>query len=232
VEHLDANLKAFREGIKPDEREASFDYCFNYFQSFRESNEVSALANRANVQNSCLHLGFYLASWGMYRGSAGLLKKSARCLTPIIDVVAQTSMSLWEIDAHCYTGSNIERLLELANRISNSCPDISMTETLTTKILLGVFGSAPAFDTNVKLGCKVEGIVATFGAKALRQIADFYQNNAAVIDGHRTATLDFGNGGHTQRRYTRAKVIDMALLTQGEKVSESRKLAHKQRPQQ
>jgi len=28
-------------GLKPTERYASFDYCFNYFQSFRESGTVT-----------------------------------------------------------------------------------------------------------------------------------------------------------------------------------------------
>ena len=36
-----ANLRRYLEGRNPNERYASFDYCFNYFQSFRESGNIS-----------------------------------------------------------------------------------------------------------------------------------------------------------------------------------------------
>jgi hypothetical protein len=212
---LNANLRRYlyggngSEGRAPNERYASFDYCFNYFQSFRESGDISALANPTNLQVSCLQLGFYLASWGMLRGSADLLQKSARHLAHVIEVLARTDMFLWELDAHCYTESSIERLLELANMIRRGHP--SMSDILVTKIMLGVFGNVPAFDTNFKRGCRV----ATFGRKALRKIGAFYQNHAKEIDAHRVSTLDFTSGGPTQRIYTRAKVIDMAFFIEG-----------------
>lgn len=214
---LDANLRVYLDGgIKPNDRYASFDYCFNHFQSFRESGQVSALANRANVQNSCIHLGFYLASWGMYRGSTELLQKSARCLIPAIEVIARTDTSFWEIDAHCYNEANILRLLQLAKTILQIYPN--MSDTLLTKIMLGVFGCVPAFDTYFRRGCKAEGIAATFGLRSLRQIGAFYQKNAAAIDDYRCRlpTLDFVSGEPTLRCYTRSKLIDMAFFIEGD----------------
>lgn len=213
--HLEANLRRYLDGATgsdgrtPNERYASFDYCFNYFQSFRESGDVSALASPANVQLSCLQLGFYLASWGMLRGSADLLQKSARHLMHVIEVVARTNTSLWELDAHCYSESNIQRLVELASTIRRAHP--RMSDILVTKIMLGVFGSVPAFDTNFKRGFGV----ATFGPKALRKIGAFYQDHAEVINAYRVSTLDFVSGEPTQRSYTRAKVIDMAFFIEG-----------------
>ena len=41
-------------GRQPNERYASFDYCFNYFQSFREGGETPSLASSANIQTSWL----------------------------------------------------------------------------------------------------------------------------------------------------------------------------------
>ena len=82
--NLDENIAKYLDGAtgsggrKPDARYASFDYCFNYFQAFREAGNVGAIAEPENRELSCLHLGFYLASWGMLRGSAELLQKSAR----------------------------------------------------------------------------------------------------------------------------------------------------------
>jgi hypothetical protein len=206
---LDANLRKYLDGRKPNERYASFDYCFNYFQWFRESGNVSALASQANIQLSCLHLGFYLASWGMFRGSAELLQKSARSLIPIVEAVACTETSLWELDAHCYTEMNIRRLLQLASTIRHAQP--SMSDTLVTKIMLGVFGSVPAFDANFKRGFGV----ATLGPKALSRIGDFFQDHAEVINAHQVPTLDFISGEPTQRSYTQAKVIDMAFFIEG-----------------
>jgi hypothetical protein len=207
---LDANLRKYLAGRKPNERYASFDYCFNYFQSFREAGDVSALVSPANVQLSCVHLGFYLASWGMLRGSAELLQKSARSLIPIVEVVARSETALWNLDAHRYTESNIQCLMDLANTICQIQP--SMSDTLVTKIMLGVFGSVPAFDANFKRGFGV----ATFGHKALRKIGGFFQGHADMIDAHRVPTLEFISGEHTQRSYTRAKVIDMPFFIEGQ----------------
>jgi len=206
---VDANLREYLEGRKPNERYASFDYCFNYFQSFRESRDVSALVSPVNIQISCLQLGFYLASWGMFRGSAELLQKSARSLIHVLEVVAHTETSLWELDAHCYTESNINRLMELASTIRQAQP--SMSDTLVTKIMLGVFGNVPAFDANFKRGFGV----ATFGPKALRKVGGFFQAHAQAINAYCVPTLDFISGEPTQRNYPRAKVIDMAFFIEG-----------------
>lgn len=205
--YLDGDAKS--EGRKPDARYASFDYCFNYFQSFRETGESAALARPANIQLSCLQLGFYLASWGMLRGSAELLQKSARHLAPVVEVIAGADASLWEIDAHCYTEANIQRLLNAAHTFRQSQP--GMSDILVTKIMLGVFGNVPAFDTNFKNGFRV----ATFGPKALRKIGAFYQEHAEVIDRYQIPTIDFVTGKPTRRSYTRAKVIDMAFFIKG-----------------
>jgi hypothetical protein len=188
---LDANLRRYLDGAaassgrKPDARYTSFDYCFNYFQAFRDSGDISALASPANVQLSCLHLGFYLASWGMLRGSATLLQKSARHFVPIVEAVANAEAPLWELDADRYTESNIERLLEQAGTIRRA--NGGMSDILVTKVMLGVFGSVPAFDTNFRRGFGV----TMFGAKALKKVGAFYIDNAEVIDKYRVPTLDF-----------------------------------------
>ncbi len=69
-------------GIGPLERYASFDFCFNFFQRFHEQGTAAALARPELMQASCLQLGWFLASWGMLRGAAGLLQKSVKALEP------------------------------------------------------------------------------------------------------------------------------------------------------
>jgi hypothetical protein len=208
------------DGRMADERYASFDYCFNYFQSFRDTRNVRQLASPQSMQLSCLHLGFYLASWGMYRGSAELLQKSARYLVPVVELIASTDRLIltsgetpWDIDLDCYTETNIDLLLLAAARIRDVRP--AMSDTLITKIMLGVFRNVPAFDDNFRYGCKVARICATFGKKSLNEIREFYRRNAAVIDKYRVPSLDFVTGQQTGRAYTRAKVIDMAFFMEG-----------------
>ena len=155
---IDANVRAYLDGAtavdgrKPNARYSSFDYCFNYFQAFRESGDTAAVANPKNIQQSCLQLGFYLASWGMLRGSSDLLQRSVRHLMPVVRAIADADTTLWEIDAHDYTEANIERLVEQAEILRRA--NGSMSDTLVTKVMLGVFGSVPAFDTNVGRGFK------------------------------------------------------------------------------
>ena len=136
---LDTNIQKYLADRKADQRYASFDYCFNYFQEFRETGDVSALVSPANIQMTCLQLGFYLASWGMLRGSTDLLQESARSLIPVLAVVAHTEPSVWEIDADCYTDSNIDLLMALADTMREARPN--MSDTLLTKIMLGIFGN-------------------------------------------------------------------------------------------
>ena len=90
-------------------------------------------------------------------------------------------------------------------------PKGGMSDILVTKVMLGVFGNVPAFDTYFKAGAGV----STFGAKALRKVGAFYADNAPVIDSYMVPTLDFITGEEADRTYTRAKVIDMAFFIEG-----------------
>jgi len=220
---VEANLREYlygdsaRSGRAPQERYSSFDYCFNYFQSFRDEGRSRELASPEHLQSSCLQLGFYLASWGMFRGSSRLLEKSARFLEPVIRAVASSPSDLWEIDANCYTPSNIAALLEFRRTLAAVWgPENAPTEILATKIMLGVFGNIPAFDTYFKKGFHV----AVLGAKALGKVGSFYQSHPEIIERHRVPTLDFITGHVTSKLYTRAKVIDMIFFIEGAKLAQ------------
>jgi hypothetical protein len=72
---IEANVRAYLAAREPTARYTLFDYCFNYFQQHRETGQLSSLRAGSGMQYSCLQLGFYLASWGMFRGSFTLLKR-------------------------------------------------------------------------------------------------------------------------------------------------------------
>jgi hypothetical protein len=207
---IDANVTEYLGARRDTTRYASFDYCFNYFRSFHDAGEVAALASSEHLQMSCLQLGFYLASWGMFRGKADLLNHSAKRLAPVVVAVAAASAAIWDVDADDY-GPDVQTLLfDVAGDLRRALPG-GQSQTLVTKTMLGVFGCVPAFDRFFRVGFGA----AKFGPKALRAIEAYYRANAEAIDRHRVATLNFATGTPTERTYTAAKVIDMVFFVEG-----------------
>lgn len=219
------NLKVFLEGNNkknkgrlPNERYASFDYCFNYFQSFKRKNRIVDLANKKNLQQSCLQLGFYLASWGMLRGSSFLLEKSVRNFTKLIKEIPKFNKAVWNIDVNNYTDNNIQILLETKEKIKIALgKENNASDVLTTKIMLGVFGNIPAFDEFFK------NVYGSCCEKNLKKIAIYYKNNEEVINKYqkKTTTFDFYSGNKTKINYTKAKVVDMIGFIKGQNLKKT-----------
>ena len=223
LEFLHGNAATGARGRGPRDRYASFDYCFNYFQSFREADATETLVSPEHLQQSCLQLGFYLASWGMLRGSTFLLKHSLAIYEPVVRAVARMDPAVWGIDAHCYTEENVTKLLECRKNIRAAFGDENRaSDTLVTKVMLGVFGNVPAFDTFVCTALSELLGVRSFGRRSLRALGRFYEAHSDVIERHRVATLAFATGGETRRRYTRAKVLDMAFFIRGQQLDRQR----------
>ena len=194
----------------PNSRDASFDFCFNYFQSFRDREDIAAIAAPEWLEVSCLQLGFYLASWGMYRGSTQLIKRSSRHLAAVVQVFSATEPAIWNLDLDGYNEAAIEALLTTAEELRRA--NGGMTDTLVTKVMLGVFGNVPAFDRNFCRGFHC----STFGKKSLRRISTYYQKHSEAIDASRITTYSFKDGLPTKRLYTRAKMLDMVFFVEGQ----------------
>jgi len=202
-------------GRDPEGRYASFDYCFNHFQSFRTKNAVSEIASQKNLETSCLQLGFYLASWGMLRGSSFLLQKSIKFYERLINDIAKFNPTVWNIDVDRYQeDATVLLLLECKEMIATALglPNRA-SDTLITKIMLGIFGNVPAFDT---FFCTGFGVGA-FGMKSLAKISAFYQANKSEIDSQRIATFEFLSGKESEIFYSKAKIIDMVGVIEGDK---------------
>ena len=114
------------------------------------------------------------------------------------------------VDANSYSDDEWLVLRDFARQIRTALPDAT-SDILVTKIMLGVFGNVPAFDTNFKKGSGL----STYGRGALRRVERFYREHTDVIERHRVPTLDFDTGVATHRTYTRAKVIDMIFFVEG-----------------
>lgn len=218
---MTAEIQSFREDLceivgeynnnrTSDHRYASFDYCHNYFHPKNKNNLTK------DIEKSCLVLGFYLASWGMYRGSSFILQKSLRHFIPLIEYIDTSPKSAWEIDANNFTDENIQFLLNQYQEIEEVLiQENNASLILVTKIMLGVFGSVPAFDTlftqtfaNIFRGCCG---FDRFNEISLQCISHFYVANQPTIKNIRnnTKTFCFQSGEYTELPYTRSKIIDM-----------------------
>ena len=191
------------------ERYASWDHCFNYFRKAYDTQRVGSLSSGEELQNSCLQLGFYLASWGMYRGRAPLLKRSAFALEPLVKEIASAPSDLWEVDVENYSEDSLLLLLEWAERVRSSLPGRS-TDTLVTKAMLGIFGNVPAFDRYYRSGIDSFGL----NKMSLKKIKTYFDQHKVAIKSLQIPTIDFA-GNPTMHRYTQAKVIDMIFFVAG-----------------
>lgn len=207
---IDANIKRYLGDRDPTARYFSFDYCFNFFQAHRERGDAAMLTSGETMELACLHLGFYLASWGMLRGSTDLLQRSIKHFEGVIEAIAEAPSAIWRIDADDYGEEAWTVIRNFRDRLKIALPN-KTSDILVTKIMLGVFGCVPAFDTNFKSGSGL----STFGHSALRRVERFYREHAELIERYRVPTLAFAGGGTTSRRYSRAKVIDMIFFIEG-----------------
>lgn len=199
-------------------RYASYDHCFNYFQEFRD--RPAALASAGQRQLSCLHLGYYLASWGMFRGKAALLQHSSRALVPSVELISAAPMSIWTTDVESYNERRINELIDFKNALSRVVPG-GRSGTLTSKIMLGTFGCVPAFDRFFCEGFDVSG----FRRGALQEVYDYYVQHQEMIESCREKTINF-DGEQTNIRYTQAKVIDMIFFVEGQNLASRRQREH------
>lgn len=207
---INANVKKYlyRRG-DASARYASFDHCFNFFRAAWDSGSPMQLTDDETLQQSCLHLGFYLASWGMYRGSGYLWRHSSKALEPAVTLITGAPSTIWNADVDQYSESLVAELLDFGNQLRGCLPG-KTSDTLVTKVMLGVFGCVPAVDQYFRRGFGTSG----FNRKTLLRLRAFYEQHNELIDSHRIPTIDFYSC-ETQYVYSRAKVIDMAFFIEG-----------------
>ena len=170
-----------------DHRYASFDYCFNYFHNLKEEGRIRCINNPdypTLVEQTCMQLAFFLASWGMLRGGTILLWKSASFYRRVLAVIARCEDGVWDIDLP-YSDNDIRLLIRVGQELrealwtedearewfSARLPDgeklsegktLQASNTLVTKIMLGVFANVCAFEVDPVL-CTRERAVSVKG---------------------------------------------------------------------
>ncbi len=148
-----------------------------------------------------------------------MLQKSVKQLEKTVRYIAELDASFWNIDVDTYKESkNIDNIIEVYEGIKkNLMPKDKDTAhlTLVTKIMLGVFGCVPAYDTyftkTFKSLSNNECSFSSFNKKSLEYIYEFYIQNQEDIDklSKKIKTLYFVEEKKTEIMYPKAKIIDM-----------------------
>ena len=164
-------------------RYMSWRHCYKAFSENRN------ITDEQTVDYLALHLAFYLASWGMYRGSSFLLQKDYKVHIPIVKIIQKGKYnSLFGISAEdLCKKSNLDLLDEIATRIrgcyAEERPSVDgvvnhATDTLITKILLGTLGCVPAYDRYYVQSIKKHHISSgNFNRNSVYCVAKFYCDN-------------------------------------------------------
>ncbi len=204
----------FQLDNQPTDRYSSFDYCYHYFHPSSSRDYLN------DIEKSCLVMGFYLASWGMLRGSSFLLNKSAKYYENIIRYISELDKQMWEIDVDKYNEENIDCICSIYKDIKHLIVENGNSHLiLVTKIMLGVFGFIPAFDNYFGKSFRsiFEGECGfrSVNKKSLNYIRTFYENNKDEIDNYSNTihVTDFCTGKESNLNYKKAKIIDMYGFT-------------------
>ena len=170
-------------------RYRSWEYC--YYRFYKARSEKNNDLDYLSVQ-----LAFYLASWGMYRGSSFLLQKDYQIHSPVVEEVVKSRYDiLFGVNCEDLLKKDVQQqLMELsiflvdyyeAVRASVKGMNIknSISETLITKILMGTLGCVPAYDRYFIAGIKSRKVAAgSFSIKSVQQLAQFYVKNHDVLE--------------------------------------------------
>ena len=211
------NIRKYFDDTVADEhgRYMSWRHCYNTFC------ENSNIVDEKTVDYLALHLAFYLASWGMYRGSSFLLQKDYKVHIPVIKIIQEEKYNpLRGISAEALADEeNLDLLDDISARIRKGYAEEkssfdgvtnNATDTLVTKILLGTLGCVPAYDRYYVQAVKQYGVSSgNYNRNSVRDVAAYYVQNK---DGFEQLRCDMSKTG---TEYPPMKLMDMCMWQLG-----------------
>ena len=240
METIDQVIDAINEFRKelhddPEGRFHSWEHCYKRFHEAR----IERDNNTVDYDNLCLHLAFYLASWGMYRGSSFLLKKDYKIHKPIVELLLNPQYD-------CLFGLNCielrkeevwNKLEKLQSAIKNEYAKIrkavkkdiktedrhDVSSTLITKVLMGTFGCVPAYDRFFIDGVKELNVTTgNYNRESILPLVTFYENNYDALEKIRKELKVY------DLPYPQMKLLDMGFWEIGlKKEKKAKKLKNK-----
>jgi len=199
----------YGEAAGKHHRYRSWEHCYGFFRQAR----ADGLA--ANRDHAALQLGFYLASWGMNRGSSFLLQHAYTVHRDVIDLVADARFdALWGMDfgAGEADGQLVPRVGELIVGVRQAYKTFAPatgsaqpTDTLITKVILVTFGCLPACDRYFIDGFKSEGLKYSYlNDKFVERILGFCHEHLPELQKEQVG-IEQSGGLH----YPLMKLVDM-----------------------
>ena len=165
-------------------RSRSWEHCYRVFRDARTDPSP-------DHDYLSLHLAFYLASWGMYRGSSFLLQKDYKVLSPVVEEVLKPEYDcLFGVACADLREDEVQGSLEklykyianyfrpIRNEVAGREVPTPVSPVLITKILMGTLGCVPAYDRFFQDGAKYLGLEHnSYKEKSLLELADIYEEH-------------------------------------------------------
>ena len=124
-------------------------------------------SRKTDIDYLSIHIAFYLASWGMYRGLSFLLQKDYKIHIPVVKVILKPKYnSLCGIRCVGFREESNQILLaelngfmasyydEIRREVKEQDLKNKRSDTLLTKILMGTLGCMPAYDRYLSMGLR------------------------------------------------------------------------------
>lgn len=183
----------------------SWEHCYNFFRKNYQKLDQDNIFDQA-----CLHLAFYLASWGMLRGSTFLLQKDYRVHEYFINEVVRNKNFEKFFQTNQLDSTGMDELISATREAYtknvqgiNGYRKVNVSDTLASKIILGVFGNVPAYDRYLVEALGVFGIKKTLNENSLNELVSFYKTYEHEFEECRR---DFS---HDNVYYSPMKLMDM-----------------------
>ncbi|MDE7292396.1 MAG: hypothetical protein K2N58_10180 [Treponemataceae bacterium] len=227
---LDKAFERFKEARnKSNSRLKSWEHCFAQFSAvlkdLKDKNRVPDDITDGEIDNLCLHLGFYLASWGMMRGSSELLQCDYKIHENAVKCILEYH-ELHGIDLDELCKDKKDDFEDLCKGIKEAY-DWDISPILLSKIILGTIGIVPAYD-----GCFVEALreygiseSVKFGVGSLEKLSEYFSDKfKKEIDDYVKEMKEIA-GKEGCPHYTRAKVIDSIMWFLGSEIFQKKNLS-------
>ena len=186
IDELISAAQTFYDDARANEngRSRSWEHCYRVFRDARTDPSP-------DYDYLSLHLAFYLASWGMYRGSSFLLQKDYKVLSPVVEEILKPEYDcLFGVACVGLREDEVQdRLEELSDYIAAHFRPIrdevagrevvsSVSPVLITKILMGTLGCVPAYDRFFQDGVATYKVTTQeYSSNSVLKLVDFYEEH-------------------------------------------------------
>ena len=214
IDELISAAQTFYDDARANEngRSRSWEHCYRVFRDARTDPSP-------DCDYLSLHLAFYLASWGMYRGSSFLLQKDYKVLVPIVEEILKPEYDcLFGVACVDLREPEVQDRLEklrvdiadhfwpIRNEVAGREIASSVSPILVTKILMGTLGCVPAYDRFFQDGVATYKVTTReYSLESVRKLAKFYEaHNDRLEEARRGMRTD-------DLTYPQMKLLDMGF---------------------